>query len=79
VSVEDEGVGIPENQMGKLFQKFSRLESEATRSIAGSGLGLWICKEIVKAHGGEIWAERRLGQGTVFSFTVKKAQPGSPA
>jgi K+-sensing histidine kinase KdpD len=75
VSVEDEGIGIPENQLEKLFQKFSRIDSDATKKISGSGLGLWICKEIVKAHGGEIWVERRQGRGSVFNFTIKKA-PG---
>lgn len=75
VTIEDDGIGIPENQMGKLFQKFSRIDSEETKKISGSGLGLWICKEIVKAHGGDIWAENRPGRGTSFTFTIRRAGP----
>ncbi len=74
VSVQDQGIGIAGQQMEKLFQKFSRIESEATKGIGGSGLGLWICKEIVRAHGGEIWAESEPGKGSTFIFTLKKAR-----
>jgi signal transduction histidine kinase len=75
VSVSDEGIGIPPEQVGRLFQKFSRIDSVEAREIKGSGLGLWICREIVRAHGGEIWVESRPGEGSTFSFTVRKAQP----
>jgi K+-sensing histidine kinase KdpD len=77
ISVADEGIGIPPEQVDKLFQKFSRVDSKETRDIKGSGLGLWICKEIVQAHGGRIWVESTPGQGSVFKFTVKKVQPES--
>jgi K+-sensing histidine kinase KdpD len=77
ISVSDEGIGIPESQTDRLFQKFSRVDSEEAREIKGSGLGLWICKEVVKAHGGEIWVESSYGKGSQFSFTVRKAQPES--
>jgi len=77
ISVSDEGIGIPAGQMDRLFQKFSRVDSEDSREIKGSGLGLWICKEIVKAHGGEIWVESEYGKGSLFSFTIRKAQPDS--
>ncbi len=73
ISVADEGIGIPPEHMGQLFRKFSRVESEESREIKGSGLGLWICKEIVRAHGGQIWVESSPGRGSVFSFTLKKA------
>ena len=73
VSVSDEGIGIPTDQIGKLFQKFSRLETTEVQEIKGSGLGLWICKEIVKAHGGRIWVESEAGRGSTFKFTLKKA------
>ncbi len=75
VSVSDEGIGIPDDQVGKLFQKFSRIESGEAREIKGSGLGLWICREIVKAHGGDIWVESEYGKGSIFNFTLRKAQP----
>ncbi len=71
-SVSDEGVGIPSSQLNRLFQKFSRVTQESTREIKGSGLGLWICQEIVRAHGGEIWTESVPRVGSVFSFTLPK-------
>ena len=77
ISVSDEGIGIPAEYTDRLFQKFSRVDTEEAREIKGSGLGLWICKEIVRAHGGNIWVESTSGKGSVFSFTLKKAQPES--
>jgi len=74
VTVSDEGIGIPQDQMERLFQKFSRINTPEAKEIKGSGLGLWICKEIVKAHGGQIWVESEPGKGSKFSFTLKKAQ-----
>jgi K+-sensing histidine kinase KdpD len=73
VSVTDEGIGIPGEQIVKLFQKFSRIDTTQAREIKGSGLGLWICKEIVKAHGGKIWVESDVGKGSTFKFTLQKA------
>ena len=75
VAVTDEGIGIPTDQVGKLFQKFSRVDSPLSKEIKGSGLGLWICREIIKAHGGQIWVESQVGKGSTFAFTVKKAHP----
>ncbi|MCZ6776985.1 MAG: GAF domain-containing protein [Ignavibacteria bacterium] len=74
ISVRDGGIGIPSEQQERLFQKFSRIDTEEARDIKGSGLGLWISKEIVKAHGGRIWVESEPGKGSVFSFTLRKAQ-----
>lgn len=74
VSVTDEGIGIPDDQAGRLFQKFSRVDVGEARDIKGSGLGLWICREIVQAHGGQIWVESEPGKGSTFRFTLKKAQ-----
>jgi two-component system sensor histidine kinase VicK len=73
ISITDEGIGIPTAQIDKLFQKFSRIDAGEAREIKGSGLGLWISKEIVKAHGGKIWVESEVGKGSTFKFTVKKA------
>lgn len=73
VSVVDHGVGIPEEHVEKVFDRFYRLESGATRRRGGSGLGLSICKGIVEAHGGRIWAESRLGDGSRFSFSLPPA------
>lgn len=72
LTVKDSGIGIPENQLEKLFQKFSRVDSAEVSNIKGSGLGLWISREIIKAHGGKIWVESEVGIGSRFMFTLKK-------
>ncbi|MGA7160422.1 MAG: ATP-binding protein [Bacteroidota bacterium] len=72
LSVKDNGIGIPENQLERLFQKFSRVDSAEVSNIKGSGLGLWISREIIKAHGGKIWVESEVGVGSSFMFTLKK-------
>ena len=77
VSVSDEGIGIPADQTDRLFKKFSRVESPQSREIKGSGLGLWICREIVRAHGGRIWVESTVGRGSIFRFTLRKVQGDS--
>ncbi len=74
ISVADQGIGIPPDQIDKLFQKFSRVDSGESREIKGAGLGLWICREVVQAHGGKIWIESELNKGTSFKFTLNKAQ-----
>jgi len=73
VTVTDEGMGIPPDQIDKLFQKFSRVSSNETQDIKGAGLGLWICREVVQAHGGKIWIESEVGKGTTMKFTLNKA------
>ena len=75
VTITDQGMGIPQDQLPRLFQKFSRVDTPEAKEIKGSGLGLWICREIVKAHGGHIWVESARSVGTTFSFTLKKAHP----
>lgn len=70
VSVKDTGIGIPPESMGKLFNKFYRAENAARAQTEGSGLGLYIAKSIVMAHGGQIWAESELNRGTVISFAL---------
>nr|WP_315423139.1 ATP-binding protein [uncultured Pedobacter sp.] len=70
VSVEDEGIGIKEDNIPKLFDRFYRVESSDTKTIAGFGVGLYICAEIIQRHGGKIWAESKLGQGSTFYFSL---------
>ncbi|MEL6730948.1 MAG: ATP-binding protein, partial [Bacteroidota bacterium] len=73
-SIEDNGIGIPENYQSKIFQVFQRLH--ARNEYPGSGVGLSICREIVRRHGGKIWVQSLPGQGTTFFFTLNKnAQP----
>lgn len=73
LSVFNEGKGIPPDEQNKLFQKFSRLDSPAHAREKGTGLGLYICREIVEEHGGEIWADSEEGKWVRFSFTLPRA------
>lgn len=68
-TVEDHGVGIPSDIMPNLFTKFYR-DHHHRAQIGGTGLGLYLCKAIVAAHGGNIWVKSKEGQGSTFSFTV---------
>ncbi len=70
VSVSDTGYGISEKNQEKLFKKFSRIQTDKTRDIQGTGLGLYLCKEIVEKLGGEIGVESEMGKGSTFWFTV---------
>jgi len=70
VSVKDTGIGIPQAAMEKLFQKFFRAENALRSQTSGSGLGLYIAKNIIQAHGGEIRAESEENRGSVFHFTL---------
>ncbi|MFO7935629.1 MAG: HAMP domain-containing sensor histidine kinase [Bacteroidales bacterium] len=68
--VEDEGIGIPEDQLTKIFEEFYRVERQDHGEITGTGLGLTVVKEIVKAHGGKIKVESRVGKGSKFSVIL---------
>lgn len=68
-SVSDEGIGIPEEERENLFQRFERLGAGASR-IPGTGLGLFVCRHLVEAHGGEIWVESIENEGSTFYFTI---------
>ncbi|KAA6447217.1 cell wall metabolism sensor histidine kinase WalK [Bacillus swezeyi] len=70
ISVKDEGVGIPRKDMDKIFERFYRVDKARTRKLGGTGLGLAIAKEMVQAHGGDIWADSIEGKGTTITFTL---------
>lgn len=72
ISVRDTGSGIPEEYHEEIFNRFVQVRGENS-DVKGTGLGLAIAKEIVKAHGGEIWCESKLGSGSVFTFTLPLA------
>jgi two-component system phosphate regulon sensor histidine kinase PhoR len=70
VSIKDTGIGIAPEDIPKLFNKFYRAENAIRAQTEGSGLGLYIVKGIVNAHGGEIWVESELNRGTTFTFAL---------
>jgi len=70
VSVKDTGIGIPADQLTQLFSKFHRVKDAKTAEVRGTGLGLWITKQIVEALGGKIYAQSIYGTGSSFTFTL---------
>jgi signal transduction histidine kinase len=70
ISVRDQGMGIAREDLPRIFDRFYRVDNSNTRRIGGTGLGLAITKALVELHGGRIWAESNVGQGSVFSFTL---------
>ncbi|MDO8584722.1 MAG: ATP-binding protein [bacterium] len=70
VTIKDTGVGVPPEALQKLFTKFFRAENVQKFSTEGSGLGLYLTKNIINRHGGQIWVESELSRGTTFSFTL---------
>lgn len=68
--VKDQGIGIAEKDIGILFEKFSQVESPATKKVRGSGLGLAICKTLCEKNKGTIWVESKLGYGSAFCFRL---------
>jgi NtrC-family two-component system sensor histidine kinase KinB len=71
VSVRDDGPGISTEYQSKIFQKFVQVKGQ---DAGGKGLGLAICKEIVRAHGGTIWVDSSAGRGSTFTFTLPMAR-----
>lgn len=69
-SVKDQGVGIPEEHLDKIFDKFHRVNTEDTRMTEGAGIGLFIVKNLVESHKGRIWVESQPGFGSTFNFTL---------
>ncbi|MFQ4135208.1 ATP-binding protein [Nodosilinea sp. PGN35] len=70
VSVRDQGRGIPADRLEMIFERFQQVDVSDSRQRGGTGLGLAICRQIVEQHGGEIWAESQVGQGSTFFFTL---------
>jgi signal transduction histidine kinase len=70
VSVIDSGLGLPETELEDIFEPFYRVNSRTVHTTAGAGLGLYICRTIVEAHAGQIWARNRSQGGSIFNFSL---------
>lgn len=75
VSVSDEGVGIPPEHLRNLFEKFHRVPGEERARVPGTGIGLYLCRQLVEGHGGRIWVDSQPGRGTTVHFTLPTRPP----
>jgi signal transduction histidine kinase len=75
--VSDQGIGIPETEIPRIFERFHRVDNRLSRTTAGAGLGLYLAKAVVEAHGGEIWARSQPGQGSTFYFSLPNREGGA--
>jgi len=70
ISISDKGMGISTQDLGKVFDRYFRVENSKLSTISGFGIGLYICKEIITRHNGKIWVESEPGQGSIFTFSI---------
>ncbi len=73
-NVIDTGVGIPEEDLPRIFERFYRVDKARSREMGGTGLGLSIARGIIENHGGEVFATSKLGEGATFGFVLPKAE-----
>ncbi len=78
IYVSDEGIGIAADEIPRLFSRFYRVDNRLARETQGSGLGLYLTKAIIEAHGGRIWVDSSIGKGSRFTFTLPVAPPRLP-
>lgn len=69
-SISDQGLGIPKKDLGKVFERFYRVDKARARAQGGTGLGLAISKEVIRAHNGSIWVESTEGEGSTFYISL---------
>ena len=74
IDVSDQGLGIPPSEQGRIFEKFYRLDADMTRGVGGSGLGLYISREIVEQMGGVLSVRSRRGTGSTFTVTLPRVR-----
>ena len=73
-AVRDYGLGVPQDQQNRVFERFYRATNAGSRPRNGLGLGLFIARSVVERHGGRIWVESRQGSGSTFSFALPLAE-----
>jgi len=73
ITVADTGIGIPQAEQSRIFERFYRVDAARSREAGGTGLGLSIARHIVEAHGGRIWVESAVGEGSRFHFSIPAA------
>jgi signal transduction histidine kinase len=73
VAVADDGPGLPPEELQRVFERFYRADTPATKRAKGAGLGLYLAKAVVEAHGGQIWAESAPSRGATFLFSLPKS------
>jgi signal transduction histidine kinase len=78
-SVADQGRGIAPEKLERIFEPFQQGDASDSRALGGTGLGLALCRSIVEQHGGHIWAESELGNGSRFLFTLPAANTATSA
>jgi len=74
--VRDTGIGVPEDKLGRLFLSFTQVDASTTRQYGGTGLGLAISKRLTELLGGRMWVESKVGEGSVFQFTIRTLETG---
>ncbi|MGL5195581.1 MAG: sensor histidine kinase, partial [Chroococcales cyanobacterium] len=75
--IKDQGRGIPRDKLETIFERFQQVDASDSRKKGGTGLGLAICRSIVEHHGGQIWVESVVGEGSSFFFTLPVERPNS--
>jgi len=78
VTVRDTGIGVAPEHLPYVFERFYRADKSRTRTTGGAGLGLAIVKQLVEAHGGRVWVESKIEEGSSFTFTLPAAQSSKP-
>ena len=78
IEIRDQGIGIDWADMSRLFQRFSRINTDLTYGIPGTGLGLYLAQELVRRHGGEITVSSKVGMGSVFCVSLPLALVSIP-